>query len=523
MAITVSCKNYNAINLCEASGDWTGSSPGDVTDFFKEGTQCVGFEFWKAGDNDSDIVVAEDLSGTTHLRLWFMCTTLKELNTDANGGIQVYLSDGANTGYWYVSGSTTYPGGWINLVIDLSRAVDAGVKPNMAAITLLGVRVNLTGAAKKAQCAWIDHIYAGDGLIAYGDIGGSDYDLDDILAEDENVNNGWGMLRKIGGVWYIVGSLEFGDSAGANDSKFKDESEIIIFEDRPVDSALYDIAVVNNGVGVGNFQLGNTSGGKGIQGCVFKSEGTIKYTLTATDTDIDIFKLYGCNFLDAGNMYFPPNVSGREVLSCNFEACGVIDIDTCVVEYCNFINADTEACLIDTVSHNLKNSNFISNPWGIHFNVSVSLGLDNVVFSGSDGISTYDAKHSVAGTLTIGASNGTNINESYIEETGGGSTTVNNAVWIRVWVFDEAGDPVFEAQVAVYKVSDDSQLMNEDTIGSGLAEQQFNYPGSTVDVYVRIRKASTGATKYIPIYATGTITANGLTMTVRFIEDKIIS
>lgn len=428
MAITIACKNYNAINLCENSGDWTGSTPGDVTDFYKEGSQCIGFEFWKAGDNDSYISVTEDLSGTTHLHLWFMCTTLKELNTDANGGIQFYLSDGANTGYWYVSGSDSYPGGWINLVIDLSKAVDSGTKPNMSAITTMGIRVNLTTGAKKAQCAWVDHIYAGDGLIIYGDDAGSDFDFADVLAQDELTTNGWGMIRSIGGVFYLIGSLTFGDASGTGDLKFKDLSQIVIFEDRPVNASLYDISVVNNGTGTGNFQLGNTSGGKGIQGCTIKSEGAIKYSITAVDTDIDIFKLYGCNLIDASIIDFPVSASGREVLSCTFEACGVVDPDTCVVKYCNFINADGVACYLATASHQVSSCNFIANPHGLEFAYSTLDTLYGCLFSGSNGTTLYDAKHSDSGAFVLnkGTEDGvtTNINGAYIEETGGGSTTV---------------------------------------------------------------------------------------------------
>jgi hypothetical protein len=528
MAITSSLLNYNGINNCENSGDWTGSTPNDVTDFFKEGTQCVGFEMRALGDNDADIVVTEDLSGVTHLRLWIMLTMLKELNTDGNGGIQVYLSDGVNTGYWYVSGSDTYLGGWFNLCVDLSAGVDAGTKPTMSAITLLGVRVNLTVASKKAQNTWIDHIYAGDGIVIHGDDAGGDFDLDDVLAEDENTSNGWGIIRKIGGVFYIVGSLTFGDNAGTGDLKFKDENEIIVFEDRPVNSALYDIVVVHNATGTGNFQLGSSSGGKGIGGCVFKAEGTIKYKFTCTDNDIDIFKVYGCTFIDSGAVSFPPNVSGREVLSCSFTACGVVDPDTCVVKYCIFSDADTEALLIDTASHNVSVCTFISNPHGIDFAISTTLALDGCLFYGANGSSLYDAEHSVSGSLIINAgiedNIQTNISASYIEETAGGSTTVNNTVYLRIYCKDKNQAIVSGAQCAIYKTSDDSELMNEaSVVVTGLAEEAFNYPGSDVDIYVRVRKSSTGDTKYIPFDTTGKILSTGYNLTIILKEDEIVA
>jgi hypothetical protein len=61
--------------------------------------------------------------------------------------------------------------------------------------------------------------------------------------------------------------------------------------------------------------------------------------------------------------------------------------------------------------------------------------------------------------------------------------------------------------------------MNEDTV-SGVASE--NYTGSTpVEVEVRCRKASSGATKYKNYSSVQTIGTGGLTMTVTMIEDPI--
>jgi hypothetical protein len=93
------------------------------------------------------------------------------------------------------------------------------------------------------------------------------------------------------------------------------------------------------------------------------------------------------------------------------------------------------------------------------------------------------------------------------------NTTINNAVTLTVTVKNQSGSAIQNAQVAIYKTSDDSQLMNEDTNASGIATESFNYTADT-DVYLRVRKSSTGDTKYIPISATGTITTAGYSATV---------
>lgn len=144
MAVTVSAKNYTLIDACESLTPWAGLSDALVTDFFKEGSNCIGMELWSAGTNDHTLTGSFNLSGTRHLRLWWMTSVLKELDTDANGGFQIGVSDGINTGYYKVSGSTTYLGGWYNPVIDLSRAVDSGTKPDMSAVTSIILRWILT-------------------------------------------------------------------------------------------------------------------------------------------------------------------------------------------------------------------------------------------------------------------------------------------------------------------------------------------------------------------------------------------
>ena len=60
--------------------------------------------------------------------------------------------------------------------------------------------------------------------------------------------------------------------------------------------------------------------------------------------------------------------------------------------------------------------------------------------------------------------------------------------------------------------------MNEETTAGGLAEEQFNYVSDT-SVTVRVRKGSTGATKYFPVASPQTITASGLDVTITLIED----
>lgn len=415
MAITIAAKNYTLINDCEDYNDWSGSDD-DVGDFYKEGSQCVGVELWSSGNKDiyyDHPTGSWDMSAVgCHIRLWWMTTVLNELNTDANGGMQVYLSDGSNTGYWYVSGSTSYSGGWYNPVVDVSAAVDAGTKPTaMNAITRIGIRWNLTTGAKKVQSCWIDHVQICDGLIAYGD-DGDYFDFDDILAADEDTANAWGVIRKIGGVFYLAGSLEFGDGSGTEGCMFQAKSQVIIFEDRPVNADLYAFDIIDNGVGVTEFILGAKSGTAGVQGCSVRVESAsqlCKFDIDGTDVDVDNFMLYGSSFFGADAIAFPGASANVEILGCTFEYCGQVDPDDASVSGCFFINTTSvDAALLWNESIDISSSSFIANTIGAGIEMPSAVGTpyayDALLFSGNDD----DVLNSSGSAISINKNNGSN-------------------------------------------------------------------------------------------------------------------
>ena len=312
----------------------------------------------------------------------------------------------------------------------------------------------------------------------------------------------------------MQGQLTFGDSSGTSDTYFADTNAIIVFEDRAVDANHYKILVVGNSTGTNSFVLGTKSGDAGIQGCVIKSAGSVKFTFDASDANVNEFKLYGCTFLDAGTITLPANATDKEVVTCTFDSCAEILADTCVVDQCNFINADDRGIRMSSTSHNITNSNFISCGHGVNISVTGTFTFDNLQFSGN----TYDIENSSGGDVVVNAINGSN--PSTYENTAGGSTTINNSVLLEVYVVDEDNNPIQNAQVYIEKADDQTVLMNELTDANGYASETYNYTGD-VDINIRIRKSSPGDTRYLPISTTGTITSSGFTLTAVMIEDTI--
>jgi len=488
MALTVSPKNYLSISTCESTTGWTGNKVAVVPDYFKQSQNSLGFTFTTAGNNDAYITGSWNLDGIKHLRIWFMTVALKELQTDALGGIQFLISDGTSTGYYYVGGKTTYPGGWYNLVVDLSRAVDAGTKPVMNSITSVGIRVVLTSAPKNVQNTWLDNLICCDGLICISD---TQFALQDIYDKDNDpAVGGWGIVRKFGGAYYLVGNLEFGDNVEMNSCDFKDMSQSITFEDRKVHPDLYEIKVVGNTTGATKFQLGDKPGTAGISGCLVRTQAlaqTPKFKITCTDINVSDFKLYGTSFLDAGAISLPENGANREVLNCNFEACGEIAVSTCVVKNCNFISSDAAAVLMSDVSHcqNITKCNFITCTQGMRI-TAYGVGYDFNALMFSD-TGWPHVNNDCGQALSIGKSNQSNPSTwTGTEVTFTGS--INLTMTVKGKVDGVENQPIVDAWAFIDQTPPESPwIMNMQTNTSGIAI--VNWTGGSVSNSTwRIRK-----------------------------------
>jgi hypothetical protein len=90
---------------------------------------------------------------------------------------------------------------------------------------------------------------------------------------------------------------------------------------------------------------------------------------------------------------------------------------------------------------------------------------------------------------------------------------------ITITVQDNLSAPIQNARVAIYKTSDNTEIMNVLTNASGIATKSVEYLSNTT-VYIRVRKSSTG-TRYLNNDSAGTITSSGLTSTITMITDSV--
>jgi len=376
--------------------------------------------------------------------------------------------------------------------------------------------MNMTIAPKNVDNVWIDNLIYCDGLKCTSD---AQFSIQDIFDKDNATTGAWGVIRKITGVYYLTGSLVFGDNAGTLSSDFKDITQVVVFEDRKINAALYDISIVGNSTGTTKFQLGELSGTAGISGCNIRTQSftqTPKFKITCTDAGLADAryqtKFYGCAIGDSGIVTLPLATTNREVLNCSFEKCGVIVVSTCKVENCNFISADDAGVRVtDTTDPpKFKNSNLISCPYGMRIPNIGTYKFDNLKFIGSF---TAHIDNTSGGLVTVNCVNGAN------PTTYTGNTTINNYVDVTVTVKDESQAVIQGASVRVSKLDDNAVVyMNELTDVNGIATESINYPGA-VSLRIRARKSSVNGTRYTPMETTGVMTAAGFALTVTLYAD----
>lgn len=509
-------------SAADALTDWTGTGLVVDTVAFVQGTGSI--YTYSAASTTSRLAdfacVATDIQNKV-IYFWFALGKVGFLSTKAAGGLRLRVEDAsANWGEWYVAGSDTLPhNGFICHAVHTSTAYNdnSATLPNKAAITKVCVRAY--GSFPGKAYTWVDAVRIGTYLGIKAGTSADPAKLDDIITAEQTVANQWGILSKVEGAYFCQGKLLIGSTTAGEATYFKDESKTVVFKTALVPTDWFETKLQGNATAATQIFLGSKVGGRGISGCSFSAFGAPKYKITATDTNVGEFGFYGCSFLDADTIALPPYSTTKEVISCSFEKCAEVLSDTCKMQYCNFVSADGRGVRIASASHNITDCNFINCPKCVHCNFSAAVTFDNLKFSGSNGTDKWDIEHSVAGALTVNCTNGSN--PQYVTETGGGSTSIINTVYLRVYVKDEANAVIQGASVAIYKSSDNTQLMNELSDVNGLAEETFNYPGSDVDIYARVRKSSTG-TRYVPYNTTGTITSGGYTLTVVMIKDLVL-
>jgi hypothetical protein len=253
----------------------------------------------------------------------------------------------------------------------------------------------------------------------------------------------------------------------------------VVFENDLVADGYHKIKA-DCGTGTTEIFFGEKSGSDGIKGCLFKSGGTIKFQFDMSDTDIDKLGVYGCTFHDAGTITFQATAADKEVLNTTVDSSAEIIPSTIKFENFNIISSDGFGIRM-IPSHGIKNGKIIApGSSGIEIVPTAdaqSFSFDNIVFSGADGISTYDVYSNTAYDLTINTSNG--ANPSHKNEAGSGTITIVSPKILTI-----TGLPS-NTEVTIVKTSDRSELYHiENSSGNVVYNYGAAEAGLSVDVLI---------------------------------------
>lgn len=452
--------------------------------------------------------------------VWHCHSVATALLDYASGGLRLFVANTlANWKGWAVGGNDVAPypyGNWINNPIDPTIAYEYsnGTPPTGLSFYGVGSGGILSQVVARGQPHKVDIIRYGraEARINGGETGNyatfSGFAAVNDYNDAVNGYNRWGLIQATTGGYLWKGLMILGYSSAVD---FRDSNKNILVQDtRKVYSTFNKIEIRQAASRVDWTGISFTC----LSPATTASKGNLEVVDNA-DVNID-----ACTFTDMGAFSFQ---SGTTILTSTFRRCGLVAQNSATLTGCTFDKTD------DTVKALLCNnpaliSDCTFNSGGTKHALEISTPgtytFSGNTFSGYGASGTADAAiyNNSGGSVTLNITGGGDTTPT-VRNGGGATTTIVAAVDLTITVVDKNNSPVPNAQTAIYLSSDDSVLMNQDTDINGGASASFS--GSTpANIYVRVRKSSTGSTKYYPASTTGTITTAGLNTTITLIEDN---
>lgn len=529
------------------------------TDNFIQGTAAVTGLSTKSANTGSSIAFDRGSNLTINagniLNIWVMYgipSALDVFGATNGAGIQIAVGTSASAFSTYrVDGSDTLPyGGWKNYIVDLRNAATGPNTGGSTGVTnpanrFYGFCSRQVAGFKTAAPIAIDAIRYGRQILSA--INGTSTAVDNVTPlastaanfpqmsyyndynlsgtpqlSGTNIGNAvdggyhrFGSLQEIPGGYLARGILRIGTDASS--VYFNDANRNINFEDLFLTYTDFNRIEIRNAASTVilsscNFSFIERS--SLITSGYGKPYGNFEMHAAAN------VQLTGCNFIDFGTFIFQ---SSAVLTSTTFRRCGLVTANGASFTECLFVNSKSGAGSAAVTTSNLSvfsNCRFDGTNVSNHAVLLTSLGTGTMSWNSTyTGYATSDGStgseviyvNVASGSLTI---NYTGVRPSV--RTAGATVTLQSSVTNTITVLDTNTDPVANAVVAVYQTSNDSQLANGLSNASGIVT--FG-TASGVPFYVRVRKSTSGLTRYIPVEIVGDSGTGGANITVTLVED----
>jgi len=448
MAVSVT-KNLTDLWNSESTTGWTGISTTLYSGFNREGSNCEGFSVSNTTSHGYRSFTAIDFTAAASGCIYIWMVSYGQIDTFANGGIRIVVGDGTNRAAYYVGGSDYLPfgvNGWYCFMLDPNNlptnfATLAGTESSIdwTSITDIGIGFKtLSKALGGADNCFVDMARYGTGITIGGGGSGTEGTFLEVANDDASTASGkaYGIIREIQpGVYGIQGQVEFGDS-GTGNSYFLDKDAIVIFEDNGAGDSFYKFSLVANSTGTNSFVLGVKQGtgdtALGANGVTIQSSGPgVTFDLDATN--FNTVNMYGGKLYNINDSINLSTNTAHEFIGVTVDQSTQVVANQCVIRNCTFSgHSGTDAALLWNSTINIKycafngNSDATNNPAGIeHTATGVTVSYVGLTFSGNDNDVYISA---TSGTLTINASEGSNVSDTNYRAEGTATLTVNNTV-----------------------------------------------------------------------------------------------
>lgn len=253
MAVTsqlTSLENFNGSPTLTGYGGGAGAGTND--DVIIEGAQSAG----RRVDNTTNkgfgaTITSVDLSGAgEHIKVWLFVTQWAEVTQ-----VQVRISSGSDDDHELPTAEYPPLGGFIPVWVDVSRAPEVGGSANEAAITEIGVLLDIGDVGGNADNLILDEIMHGTSGYLWTATGG---DLGDFRTYEGT--NAEGVLVTLNGVDFCYSRLEIGSATATG---FTDSGFQLIYPDQSLVSTTFmgltvDLQNASTDVDLSNATLGSS-------------------------------------------------------------------------------------------------------------------------------------------------------------------------------------------------------------------------------------------------------------------------
>jgi len=473
--------------------------------------------------------------------VWVLTTSV--LGT---GGIRLIAGvDSSNNHEWImatIDGSTgiQYNGGWVRMVVDLSETPDVTngtmTATEWAAMDYFAIEFDVTtDIMGNIKTVWIDQmdiLTAAD--IAAGtrafEVRGTTVTAGNAITEIAGLSTVTALgaiIQAANGSFSLNMPVKFGDTTASATSTITSTNEYLFIPNHRFGNGFCTIEF-DGGTGTNTATWGAESGsgdntlgatGGAIRGVQDGTNGNFKILCDASDATT---VLAGVIIDGADSVSL--SQTNVKCVSCTFVNCGSISLDVgagatlrdstvtdsiaasgtgAVILVGNpAATADFRDMLIQNCTHGIENE--VNGPitWDLR-NIKTANNTQDIRFNHTSGL------------LTVNVLEGSSV---FTTSDGGGGGTIDvvesNPITITVVEAEDFVTPIVGARVGVHKQSDNSEIMNTTTNGSGIASGTSSFSGA---VFIRVRQESEDFKKIPATIVSGT----GLVTTVAVEDDNV--